>query len=88
MFLSDMMLNNGVAGIQSNTNITGVVTAAGITTISLNNPVTQTIPLGTIIEFERGESPMTFESTFTQGGFVDDVIIANRWFRIYKRTIF
>ena len=32
---------------------------------------------GTIIEFERGASPLTFESTFTQGGFVDDVIIAN-----------
>ena len=78
---SDVLIGHdvlaGVAGIQSNTSITGVVTAAGLTTIALNNPVTQNIPLGTIIEFERGESPMTFESTFTQGGFVDDVIIAN-----------
>ena len=78
---SDVLIGHevkqGIAGIQSNTNITGVVTAAGITSISINNPVTQTIPLGTIIEFERGESPMTFESTFTQGGFIDDVIIAN-----------
>ena len=68
---------NNVAGIANNTNITGVVTAAGLTTISLNNPVTQNIPINTIIEFERGESPMTFESSFTQGGFIDDVIIAN-----------
>ena len=67
---------NNVAGIANNTNITGVVTAAGLTTISLNNPVTQNIPINTIIEFERGESPMTFESSFTQGGFIDDVIIA------------
>ena len=78
---SDVLIGHevkqGVAGIQANTNITGVVTAAGLTSISLNNPVTQTIPLGTIIEFERGQSPMTFESTFTQGGFIDDVIIAN-----------
>ena len=78
---SDVLIGHevkqGIAGIQANTNITGVITAAGITSISLNNPVTQTIPLGTIIEFERGASPMTFESTFTQGGFVDDVIIAN-----------
>ena len=78
---SDVLIGHdvlsGVAGIQNNTSITGVVTAAGLTTVSINNPVTQTIPLGTIIEFERGGSPMTFESTFTQGGFVDDVIIAN-----------
>ena len=70
-------VKNTVNGIQANTNITGVVTAAGLTTISLNNPVNQTIPLGTIIEFERGASPLTFESTFTQGNFVDDVIITN-----------
>ena len=70
-------VKNTVSGIQNNTNINGVVTAAGLTTISLNNPVNATIPLGTIIEFERGASPLTFESTFTQGGFVDDVIIAS-----------
>ena len=54
---------NNVAGIQANTNITGVITAAGLTTVSLNNPLTQTIPAGTIIEFERGGSPMVFESS-------------------------
>jgi len=70
-------VKNTISGIQNNTNINGVVTAAGLTTISLNNPVNATIPLGTIIEFERGASPLTFESTFTQGGFVDDVIVAN-----------
>ena len=68
---------NSVTGIQANTNITGVITAAGLTTISLNNPLTQTINAGTIIEFERGDSPVTFESSYTQGNFVDDIIIAN-----------
>ena len=68
---------NSVVGIQANTNITGVITAAGLTTISLNNPITQSISAGTIIEFERGASPMVFESTYTQGNFVDDIIIAN-----------
>jgi hypothetical protein len=67
---------NNVTGIQANTNITGVITAAGLTTISLNNPLTQTINAGTIIAFERGASPVTFESSYTQGNFVDDVIIA------------
>ena len=68
---------NSVTGIQANTNITGVITAAGLTTISLNNPLTQTINAGTIIEFERGASPMIFESSYTQGNFVDDIIISN-----------
>ena len=66
-----------VVGIQANTNITGVTTVGGLTTISLNNPLTSTIPTGTIIEFERGDSPMIFESSFTQGNFVDDVIVSN-----------
>ena len=78
---SDVLIGHEVKqtvnGVAANTNINGVVTSSGLTTISLNNPVTQTIPLGTIIEFERGASPVTFESTFTQGGFVDDVIISN-----------
>ena len=68
---------NSITGIQANTNITGVITAAGLTTISLNNPLTQTINAGTIIEFERGASPMIFESSYTQGNFVDDIIISN-----------
>ena len=68
---------NNVVGIQSNTNITGVTTAAGLTTISLNNPLTATIAAGTIIEFQRGASPLVFESSFTQGGFVDSIVIAN-----------
>ena len=68
---------NSVTGIQANTNITGVITAAGLTTISLNNPLTQTINAGTIIEFERGASPMIFESSYTQGNFVDDIIISS-----------
>jgi len=68
---------NSVLGIPANTNITGVLTTGGLTTISLNNPITQNIAADTIIEFERGASPMTFESTYTQAGFVDSIIIAN-----------
>jgi len=78
---SDVLLGhevvNSVLGIQANTNITGVITDAGLTTISLNNPLTQTINAGTIIEFKRGSSPMIFESSYTQGNFVDSIIIAN-----------
>ena len=78
---SDVLIGHevvaSVTGIQANTNISGVITAAGLTTVSLNNPLTQTINAGTIIEFERGASPMVFESSYTQGNFVDDIIISN-----------
>ena len=76
-FLIGHEVLNTINGIQANTNITGVITAAGLTTISLNNPITQTITAGIIVEFERGSSPIVFESTYTQGNFVDKVIIAN-----------
>jgi hypothetical protein len=68
---------DNVSGIAPNTNITGVLSAAGITTVSINNPLTQNIPAGTIIEFLRGASPLTFESSLTQGNFVDTIVIVN-----------
>jgi len=68
---------NNLTGIQANTSINGVITSGGITTVSLNNPLTSTIAAGTIIEFERGASPLVFESSFTQGGFVDSIVIAS-----------
>ncbi len=70
-------VKNNVSGIQPNTNIQGVLTTGGSTTIQLNNPVVSTIAAGTVIEFERGESPVIFESTFTRGNFVEDAIISN-----------
>ena len=51
--------------------------SGGFTTISLSNTLTSTIPIGTVIEFDRGSSPITFESSYTQGGFVDSIVIAN-----------
>jgi len=66
-----------VAGIAANTNINGVTTVGGLTTVSLNNPITATIALGTVIEFERGASPLTFDSSNTVGNFIDSVVIAN-----------
>ena len=78
---SDVLIGHevvdSVTGIQNNTNITGIITDAGLTTISLNNPITSTIPAGTVIEFARGSSPMIFESSYTQGNFVDSIIIVN-----------
>jgi len=66
-----------VTGIQANTTISGVLTAAGTTTITLSSALTATIPAGSVIEFARGASPLVLESTFTAGGFIDDVIIVN-----------
>jgi hypothetical protein len=68
---------DNVSGIAPNTNITGVLSASGTTTVSINNPLTQNIPIGTVIEFLRGASPLTFESSLTQGNFVDNIVIVN-----------
>ena len=66
-----------VAGIANDTSINGVVTTGGLTTVSINNPLTAEIAAGTIIEFERGASPLTFESSYTLGGFVEQVVVAS-----------
>jgi hypothetical protein len=68
---------DNITGIQSNTSINGVVTSGGLTTVSINNPLTSTLAAGSIIEFQRGASPLVFESSFTQGSFVDNIVIAN-----------
>jgi hypothetical protein len=66
-----------ISGIQENTNINGVLTTGGTTTVSLNNALTDTIPAGSVIQFRRGSSPLIFESSFTQGGFIDSVVVTN-----------
>jgi hypothetical protein len=68
---------NSVTGIPANTNITGVTTAAGSTTVQINNPLTAALTVGTVIEFRRGASPLIFESSYTQGNFVDNIVIVN-----------
>jgi hypothetical protein len=70
---------DNVIGIQPDTNITGILTdgTAGTTTISIDNPLTSSIAAGTIIEFIRDPSPIIFDSSYTQGNYVDKVIISN-----------
>ena len=65
------------AGIAANTNINGVTTVGGLTTVSINNPLTATLPAGSVIQFQRGASPLTFDSSNTVGNFIDSVVIAN-----------
>ena len=64
-----------ITGIQTDTNISGVLTENGETTVTIDKFLTATLPAGTVIEFDRGRSPLTFESSQTQGGFVDQVVI-------------
>jgi len=77
----DMLIGHDVdatvTGIQANTTITNVISAAGQTTITLSNALTADISVGTVIQFGRGSSPLLLESTYTQGNFIDDVIIVN-----------
>ena len=66
-----------ITGIQIDTNIDGVLTEDGETTVTLDKFLTATLPAGTVLEFSRGSSPLTFESSQTQGGFVDQIVIAD-----------
>ena len=66
-----------ITGIQADTNIDGVLTESGETTVTLDKFLTSTLPAGTILEFNRGKSPLTVESSQTQGGFVEEVVIQN-----------
>ena len=77
----DMLIGHdvvaNVTGIQANTTISNIVSASGQTTITLSNALTSDITAGTVIQFGRGASPLLLESTYTQGNFIDDVIIVN-----------
>ena len=79
--LSDVLKGHdivaSVGGIQSDTSVNGVSVAGGLTTVSFNNPITSTISVGTVIEFNRGASPLIFDSTNTGGEFIDSIVIAN-----------
>jgi hypothetical protein len=68
---------NDVTGIPVGTLVNSVVTAAGFTTVQLNNPVTQNISSATIIQFTRPSSPLIIDSAYTLGNFIDNVVIAN-----------
>ena len=79
--LSDVLKGHdivaSVAGIANDTTVNGVSVVGNLTTVSFNNPVTANIAAGTVIEFNRGASPLIFDSTNTGGEFIDSVVIAN-----------
>ena len=64
-----------ITGIQADTNVDGVLTEAGETTVTLDKFLTATLSAGTVLEFNRGSSPLTFESSQTQGEFVEQIVI-------------
>ena len=77
--LQGHLIVDSVLGIQSETIIQTVTTESGLTTIgfSQEKALTSTIPAGTIIEFRRATSPIRFDSTFTEGNFIEEIIIAD-----------
>jgi len=68
---------NDVNGIPLGTLVNSVITAAGFTTVQLNNPVTQNISSGTVIQFTRPASPLIIDTSYTIGNFVDSIVVAN-----------
>jgi hypothetical protein len=66
-----------VTGIPTGTLVNSVITAAGFTTVQLNNPVTANISAATIIQFTRPASPLIIDTSYTIGNFVDSVVVSN-----------
>ena len=64
-------------GIPADTYIDAVLTDGDETTVTLDQATDAQIPAGTILEFDRGSSPVIFDASYTQGGFIDAVIVAN-----------
>ena len=64
-----------ISGIQADTNVDGVLTENGQTKVTLSKFITATLPVDTVLEFNRGKSPLTVESSQTQGGFVEEIVI-------------
>ena len=62
-------------GIQAGTKITAVETDGNTTTVVIDKLTTSTIPAGEVITFYRGDSPIFFDSTYTEGNFIEQIII-------------
>ena len=70
-------VSTAVSGIPVGTTVEASLLEDGTTTVTLSESLTSTIPAGTIIEFNRGESPILVDATYTEGDFIDKIIIAN-----------
>ena len=64
-------------GIPADTYISAVLTEGNTTTVTIDQALTATLPAGTVLEFDRGSSPMLFDASYTQGEFIDDIVIVN-----------
>ena len=71
------LLVTNVLGIAEDTTVSSVLTTGGTTTIEISDPLEENIPNGTVIEFERGNSPIRLDSNFTRGNFVDSIVVVN-----------
>ena len=64
-------------GIQGGSKISSVETDGNTTTVVIDQLTTASIPAGTVIEFFRGDSPIFFDSTYTSGNFIEQIIIVD-----------
>ncbi|CAF34152.1 hypothetical protein S-PM2d088 [Synechococcus phage S-PM2] len=68
---------DNIDGIPEDTTVSSVLTTGGTTTIEISEPLDGNLASGTILEFERGASPIRLDSNFTRGNFVDNIVIVN-----------
>ena len=76
----NMLIGNELVsgnGIQADTTISAVTTEGSATTITIDRPLTAQISSGSVVEFNRGSSPLIFEASYTQNQFIDQILILN-----------
>ena len=65
------------SGVDPSTTVDTITDKTGYIEIDINNPITQAIPAGTFIEFERPTPPIIVDTLQTKNNYVDDIIITN-----------
>ena len=70
-------VNDSLAGIPEDASVNSVLTTGGTTTVELDSNLDADIPLGTIVEFNRGNSPIILDSTLPKSGFVEEIVIVS-----------
>ena len=63
------------SGIDPNTTVSSITDRTGYIEIEINNPLTQAIPAGTFLQFDRPEPPIIIDTNNTKNEYIDDIVI-------------
>jgi len=64
-------------GIAPGTSVTSITLNAGLYTVNINNPTSQLISAGSIVEFSRPTSPLVIDTPLTDNNYISTVVIVS-----------